>query len=171
MNETEIIQAIIDGNDRYAELVQRYHVGLIIHCDSLVRNRADAEDIAQEAFIKAYQSLEKYDADKSRFSTWLYRIATNLAIDHLRKTKHKIDVEDIESLAQATMPDHLDAEERQEIRRAVAELMPPEYRRVIEAYYWDGKSYDEIARSEGVPLNTTRTWIRRAKLQLKEKLS
>jgi RNA polymerase sigma factor (sigma-70 family) len=80
-------------------------------------------------------------------------------------------VEDVEALAEATMPTYLEDEEREEMRRAVESLVPPEYRRVIEAYYWDGKSYQEIAEAEGVPLNTTRTWIRRAKLQLKEKMS
>jgi len=170
-NESEIIQAIIAGDDRYAELVERYHVGLIIHCERMVKDRDDAEDIAQEAFVKAYLDLKRYDPAKARFSTWLYKIATNLALDHLRKHKRKMSVEDVEALAEATMPTYLEDEERQEMRKAVEDLVPPEYRRVIEAYYWDGKSYQEIAELEGVPLNTTRTWIRRAKLQLKEKLS
>ena len=170
-NESEIIKAVIDGHDRYAELVERYHVGLIIHCERIVRDRDDAEDIAQEAFVKAYLEIRKYDPDKSRFSTWLYKIATNLALDHLRKQKRKMNVEDVEALAEATMPTYLEDEEREELRKAVESLVPPEYRRVIEAYYWDGKSYQEIAELEGVPLNTARTWLRRAKLQLKEGLA
>lgn len=170
-NEAQTIKDIITGADRYAELVERYHVGLIIHCERIIKDRDDAEDIAQEAFVKAYLQLATYDATKSRFSTWLYKIATNLALDHLRKTKHNMTVEDVEVLAEATMPTYLEDEERAEMRRAVEGLVPPEYRRVIEAYYWDGKSYQEIAEAEGVPLNTTRTWIRRAKQQLKEKMS
>lgn len=169
-NESEIIKAVIDGDDRYAELVERYHVGLIIHCERIVRDRDDAEDIAQEAFVKAYLEIRRYDPDKSRFSTWLYKIATNLALDHLRKQKRKMNVEDVEALAEATMPTYLEDEEREELRKAVGSLVPPEYRRVIEAYYWDGKSYQEIAELEGIPLNTARTWLRRAKLQLKEEL-
>lgn len=171
MNETEIIGAIIAGADRYRELVERYHVGLIIHCERLVKDRDDAEDIAQEAFIKAYQQLKKYDPERSRFSTWLYRIATNLAIDHLRKQRRRVRVDDIESVAEATMPTHIQDEERQAAIQAVIQLQPPEYRRAIEAYYWSGKSYQEIAEQEKVPLNTVRTWLRRAKLQLREELS
>ena len=169
-NESQIIEKILAGSDRYAEFVERYHVGLIIHCERIVKNREDAEDIAQDAFVKAYLQLKTYDSDKSRFSTWLYKIATNLALDHLRKNKHTMTVEDIEGLAEATMPTYLEDEERDEMRRAVQSLVPPEYRRVIESYYWDGKSYQQIAEAEGVPLNTTRTWIRRAKLQIKDKM-
>jgi RNA polymerase sigma-70 factor (ECF subfamily) len=170
-NEQEIIQAVIAGSDRYEELVQRYHVGLIIHCERMVKDRDDAEDIAQEAFVKAYLQLSKYNSEKSRFSTWLYKIATNLALDYLRKQKRKMNVDDVEVLAEATMPTYLEDEMRQTMRDAVKSLVPPEYRRVIEAYYWDGKSYQEIADAEGIPLNTTRTWIRRAKQQLKEKVA
>ncbi len=171
MNENEIINAIRDGADRYEELVKRYHVGLIIHSEQLVGGRDDAEDIAQEAFVRAYLQLEHFDSDKARFSTWLYRIATNLAIDHLRKQKHKVQVADIELLAEATMPAYIEEEEKLQIHKAVTGLMPPEYRKAIEAYYWHGKSYQEIADEAGVPLNTIRTWLRRAKLQLKEELS
>lgn len=169
-NEQNIIQEILTGTDRYEELVQRYHVGLIIHCERLVGDRDEAEDIAQEAFIKAYVDLHRYDPAKARYSTWLYKIATNLALDYLRKQKRKIIVENIEDLAESTMPTYLEDEERREIRDAITSLVPPEYRRVIEAYYWEGKSYQEIANAEGIPLNTTRTWLRRAKAQLKEQI-
>jgi RNA polymerase sigma-70 factor, ECF subfamily len=170
-DENTIIRAVVAGSDRYAELVNRYHVGLIIHCEQLVGDRDEAEDIAQEAFVKAYQQLQKYDPTKARFSTWLYRIATNEAIDYLRSRKRRIDVDAIELVAEATMPTYIEDDERSAVRQAVSALMPPEQRRVIEAYYWEGKSYQEIADEMSAPLNTIRTWIRRAKLQLREKLS
>lgn len=171
MDETEIIAAVKDGGDRFGELVGRYHAGLIIHCERLVGNRQEAEDVAQEAFVRAYTRLDRFDPAKGRFSTWLYKIATNLAIDYLRKHTRRVEVEDIEAIAELTMPLHLEAEARREIRTAVLALVPPEYRQVIEAYYWEGKSYQQIADERQVPINTVRTWIRRAKAQLKEKLS
>jgi RNA polymerase sigma-70 factor (ECF subfamily) len=171
VNEIEIIEAIRGGADRYEELVRRYHKGLIIHCEQLLGDRDEAEDMAQEAFVKAYLGLEKYDAAKARFSTWLYKIATNLCLDHLRRQYRKLVVEDIEALAEATMPTFLKNEEQQEVRQAVLALMPPEYRQAIEAYYWQGRSYQQIADDAGVPINTIRTRLRRAKLQLKESLS
>jgi RNA polymerase sigma-70 factor (ECF subfamily) len=170
-NESELIAATIAGRAGYEQLIERYHVGLIIHCDRLVGDRDDAEDIAQEAFIKAYQKLNTFDTRQARFSTWLYRIATNLCIDHLRKRKRHVDVNDIESVAEATMPTHLDDELKAEVRVAVLALMPPEYRKVVEGYYWQGKSYQQLAKELDVPLNTVRTWLRRGKAQLKEQLS
>lgn len=169
--ENQIIAEICSGIDKYELLVRRYHVGLIIHCEQLVHNRADAEDIVQEAFVKAYASLSSFDPTKARFSTWLYKIATNLAIDFLRRQKRRVDVQDIEEIAETTMPSFMEDEERQAVRRAVSGLMPPHYRTVIEQYYWQGKSYQEIADAQGVPLNTVRTWLKRAKEQLQEELS
>jgi len=170
MDESKLIEEVIAGADRFEELVRRYHVGLIIHCEGLVGDRDAAEDIAQEAFVKAYFDLEKFDPNKARFSTWLYRIATNKAIDYLRQQKRRVSVEDIESIAEATMPAYIEEEQKQEIRQAVLKLVPPKYRQVIEAYYWDGKSYEQIAHDMDIQLNTVRTWLRRAKLQLKEEL-
>ncbi|HYH74544.1 MAG TPA: sigma-70 family RNA polymerase sigma factor, partial [Candidatus Saccharimonadales bacterium] len=135
MNQTEeaaIIAAIIDGTDRYTELVERYHVGLIIHCEQLVGDRDEAEDVAQEAFVKAYLQLGHFKPAAGRFSTWLYRIATNEAIDHLRKQKRRVHVADLEAVAEATMPAYIEEDERRFIRQAVTTLQPPEQRRVIE---------------------------------------
>ena len=168
--EKDIIAAVINGSDRYEELVMRYHVGLIIHCEHLVGDRDDAEDIAQEAFVKAYMQLHKFDPGKARFSTWLYKIATNLAIDFLRKKKRHITVRDVEAIAEATMPVYIEEDRQAEVVKAVSALQPPEYKRVIEAYFWQGKSYQQISDQEHIPLNTVRSRLRRAKLQLKEKL-
>lgn len=172
MNENTTIKKVIAGDtDAYAHLVARYHVGLIIHCERLCGDRDDAEDIAQEAFIKAFNNLSNYDPAKSRFSTWLYRIATNKAIDYLRAAKRKVPAEDIELIADEAAPDYEAEETKREVRDAVAKLQPPTHRQVVEAYYWEGKSYEEIAQTLEIPINTVRTWLRRAKQQLKEQLS
>lgn len=167
--ENYIIQAVITGDtEQYRQLVERYQTGLIIHCENLVKNRADAEDIAQDAFIKAYQSLRTFNANKAQFSTWLYRIATNKAIDHLRKSKRTVNVDDIEVLADTTMPITLADDEIALLRQAVDTLEPPVYSRVIKAYFWESKSYEKIAKELDVPMSTVGTWMRRAKAQLKE---
>ncbi|HVI69397.1 MAG TPA: sigma-70 family RNA polymerase sigma factor [Magnetospirillaceae bacterium] len=172
MNEQKIIKDILHGKpDRYADLVERYHIGLIIHCEHIMGNRDDAEDIAQETLIKAFDKLPKFDSNRARFSTWLYKIATNTALDYLRKHKRQFTVEDIEELAGATEPTYLEDAERAEVRKAVIALTPPEYRHIIEAYYWQGKSYKQIAAELDKPLNTISSSMRRAKAQLKEALS
>ncbi|HRF28255.1 MAG TPA: RNA polymerase sigma factor [Candidatus Saccharibacteria bacterium] len=170
MDDKKIIEEIIAGNrDAYRSLVERYQTGLIIHCENLLKNRASGEDIAQESFIKAYQTLQKFDENKGRFSTWLYKIATNKCIDELRKQKRTVDIDDVEQLcAETTAPMYND--EAQMLREAVELLEPPEYSRVIKAYYWEGKSYEQIARELNIKSQTVGTWLHRAKIQLKEAL-
>lgn len=173
MNEAEIIKRVCAGDlDQYGQLVERYRVGLIIHCDRFLGDRDEAEDVAQKAFIKAYEKLRVFDSGKARYSTWLYRIATNMALDILKAQRRTIpsDMEDTEgagALDAALMHD----ETIREVRTAVLGLMPPEQRRVIEAFYWDGMSYQAIADEMGVPINTVKSWMRRAKQQLRSKLS
>jgi RNA polymerase sigma-70 factor (ECF subfamily) len=173
MNEIKIIEQVCAGDlELYGRLIERYRVGLIIHCDRLLGDREEAEDIAQRAFIKAYEKLDDFDGKKARYSTWLYRIATNMALDRLKAQKRVVpaDMEDIEgagALDAALMHD----ETIREVRTAVLKLMPPEQRRAIEAFYWDGKSYQAIADEMGVSINTVKSWIRRAKQQLRSDLS
>ncbi len=171
MDESKVIAAVRSGQiDQFAQLVERYHIGLVIYCERMLGDRDDAEDVAQSAFIKAYQQLPHFNAERARFSTWLYRIATNLAIDYLRQHKRVQPHDNIETL-EPTTPDALQAEMLREVRSAVLALMPPEQRRVIEAFYWEGKSCQAIAEELNVPLNTVKSWLRRAKAQLRRKLS
>jgi RNA polymerase sigma-70 factor (ECF subfamily) len=171
MDELQTIEAVRDGDlDRYADLVERYQIGLIIYCERLVGGRAEAEDIAQKVFIKAYEKLATFDGTRGRFSTWIYRIAYNEAIDILRKRKHTKVTDQVEEL-EPIMPDVQQEELLREVRRAVLALVPPEYRRAVEAYYWEGKTYQAIADEMGVPINTVKSWLRRAKTQLRSALS
>lgn len=169
--EKQLITDILAGADCYGDLIKEYHVGLIIHCENLVKDRDDAEDIAQDAFVKAYLRLVQFNPDKARFSTWIYKIATNLCIDFLRQRKRHVLVDDIETMAEVTLPRFIEEEREREVIEAVMNLKPPEFRTVIEEYFWHGKSYQQIALLTDTPLNTVRTRLRRAKLQLKEKLS
>jgi RNA polymerase sigma-70 factor (ECF subfamily) len=173
MNETKIIKAVVAGDAAaYAALVERYQTGLIIHCEHLTKSREDAEDVAQDAFIKAYNQLHKFNAHRGRFSTWLYRIATNTALDFLRRNRRKVVVEDIEAIAEATMPINIeDEEEKRVIADAVKHLQPPKYAAVIQGYFWHGKSYQQLAAEHSTTANTIGVWIHRAKAQLKEELS
>lgn len=171
MDEKQIITLVKDGHtDHYAALVERYQIGLIIYCERLVHDRMEAEDVAQKSFIKAYEKLNTFNQQRGRFSTWLYKIAYNEAIDTLRKAKNKTHVESIEDLDPVT-PDFAAAELLAGVRKAVLALMPPEHRHAIQAYYWEGKSCQAIATDMQVPLNTVKSWLRRAKLQLKDTLS
>lgn len=171
-NEKHIIQHVINGHtDQYRLLIERYQTGLIIHCENIIKDRQDAEDIAQESFIKAFDMLPSYDSSKANFSTWLYRIATNKAIDYLRKNKRVIAVDDPEQYADEHAEVELFDDEIQALRSAVDALKPPEYAQVIKAYFWEGKSYQAIADELDITTNTVGTWMRRAKANLKEVLA
>ncbi len=172
MDEQIYIQRVLAGDKQgFQPLVERYHRGLVIHCDQLLHDYQEAEDTAQDAFCQAYLKLADYEPDKARFSTWLYRIATNKALDRLRKTHRYVTVDEIELIAEKTMPCEIEYDEKESLHKAVLELTPPEYRKVVEAYFWEGKSYAAIARELSVPQATVGTWMRRAKLQLRKELS
>ena len=172
MMDEECIATVLAGNrNAYRELVERYQAGLIIHCENILKDRQDGEDVAQEAFIKAYKSLDRFSQDKARFSTWLYRIATNLCIDMLRKNKRKVILKNIEEQMVAIDPAHIEEDEIRQLRESVETLEPPKYAAIIKAYFWEGKTYQEIATEYDTSTNTIGTWISRAKVQLKEKLS
>ena len=172
MDEKECIKNIVAGDrEAYRELVERYQAGLIIHCENILKNRQEGEDIAQEAFIKAYENLRTFSEGKGRFSTWLYRIATNLCIDLLRKNKRKVDLKNIEDHLESVLPRHIEEEEVEQLRKAIETLEPPKYAAIIKAYFWEGKSYEELATTYETSTNTIGTWMSRAKLQLKGKLS
>jgi RNA polymerase sigma-70 factor (ECF subfamily) len=169
IDEVTIIRRIIAGSkEEYRMLVERYQTGLIIHCENILKDRSLAEDIAQESFVKAYEKIATFDAEKARFSTWLYRIASNKCLDELRKMKQVTNVSVDEM--QEYIPEELYSDEKEHLRRVVRDLQPPEYSRVVQAYYWEGKSYSLIAQEFGTNTQTVGTWLRRAKLQLKEAL-
>lgn len=172
MNENECISAILNGDtEQYRQLVERYQSGLIIHCENITKNRHDGEDLAQDAFIKAYEKLSQFSSDKAAFSTWLYRIATNLCIDYMRRNKRKVPLKNIEERLDATRSAYKDIETTDYVQRALKQLEPPKYATILKAYFWEGRSYDDIAKEYKTSTSTVGTWIRRAKHQLKEKLS
>jgi RNA polymerase sigma-70 factor, ECF subfamily len=171
-DENKVVRRILSGKtDEYGKFIDRYQTGLIIHCENIVRDRQDGEDIAQEAFIKAFDKLGEYDTKKGRFSTWLYKIASNLCIDHLRRKKPQVNVDEIEALAGVTMPAHIEDDDAQTIQKAIKNLEPPKFGTVIRAYYWEGKSYEDLAKEFDTSSNTIATWMRRAKEQLRKELS
>ena len=166
MNEKICIARVLDGDsDAFATLVDRYHVGIILYCEQFTGDRASAEDLAQDVFLAAYQKLKKYRAERGAFSTWLYQLARSRCLDEVRRRKPHIDIDTLPDLSAMTEP--LTEAEKSEVRSAVEALEPPIYRQVIQAYYWEGRSYDDIASQFDLPLNTVRTNLRRAKLQLK----
>ena len=170
MSEEQIIQLVQNGEkDAYRRIVERYQAGVIIYCENIVHDRDSAEDIAQMAFIKAYKKIGAYRSTSAAFSTWLYAIARNQALDYMRKNKIFYPIDDAENIKAPT--EMLSLPEKREIREKFAALKPPEYARVIEAYYWQGLRYEQIAEELGVPATTVGTWLSRAKNSLRKELA
>ena len=172
MHDRMAIQAVLDGNaEAYRALVDRYHVGLIRYVFGIIGDEEAAHDIAQEAFITAYQKLRSYRS-KYAFSTWLYRIARNLAYQDMKY--HKAWALLDEQFVAADTESDADRIDRQivgeDIQRAMGKLRP-EWRSAVQLYYWEDKSYEEIADLLGAPINTVRVWLNRAKAALRSELA
>ena len=129
---------------------------------------ATADDMAQEAFLKAFRLLGGFRGDAA-FSTWLYRVTSSVCLTELRRRARRRESPlDMVALgrqpADTTAPEELDL--RRAVRRCIGRL-PRKYATVIGLYYLQQCSYEEIAESLGIPLGTLKTWMHRARLQLR----
>jgi len=171
--EKAIISEILSGEqEQFRFLVERYHRGLVVHLYNLINDQHTAEDVAQEAFIRAYNKLSQYN-EAYAFSTWLYKIADNIAYRHLKQTKKTNDFAAIEELVPDDKPSLEQATDRiftQEAVRSSIDTLPVIYRQVIALYYWDNFNYEEIAVIMERPVGTIRTWLHRAKEDLRKEL-
>ena len=168
-----IVTEVLSGNhEEYRYLVERYHRGLIQHLYNLIGNKDTAEDVAQEAFIRAYDKLSQYNSDFA-FSTWLYKIADNIAFRNMKQAKNNSDISEVEDLIpddKPTFAENLDKSFTGESVRKAVNTLPVGYRQVISLYYWDGFTYEEIAEVMNRPVGTVRTWLHRAKEELRKEL-
>jgi RNA polymerase sigma-70 factor (ECF subfamily) len=168
IDEQELIAQIVSGDQElYSTLIDRYKDALYRHCFYIVRDEDVAEDMAQEAFIKAFVHLSKYDAAKASYKTWVFTIATRECMTYLRRNK-PLPLQGEELLTSNQPADQM-AKER-EVYDAVMRLQP-KFRTVITLHYWHGYSYEEIAKAMDAPIGSVRGWLFRAKKELKEVLS
>lgn len=170
-SDKTLISLSLEGDTHaYGMLVERYQHALYRHCYLLVYDEAEAQDIAQDTFIKAYQKLPTYNADYA-FSTWLFTIARNKGLSVLRspRIKRRLAEYDFDQDASTAQT----AEERmqlQEVRQAVSKL-PAKYREIVSLHYWDGLPYAEIALVRGTTEGTIKGQMSRAKELLRKELS
>ncbi len=167
--------------DAFADIVE-YHKDKLFHlCYRMLGNREEAQDAAQEAFIRAYVNIHSYDTSK-KFSTWLYRIATNLCIDRIRKKKpdYYLDAEVAgtdglnmysQIAADQVLPEEeLEQVELQEFIQSEILKLPEKYRTVIVLKYIDELSLKEISDILDLPLGTVKTRIHRGREALRNRL-
>lgn len=181
LDRTLIDSALSGDQSAYKGLMERHRQAIFHIILKIVRDNEVAADMVQETFMKAFSSLATYRSE-FKFSTWLYRIAANTAIDHLRKQRMKML--SLDSPPQSTdgpveieVPDNsynpekdlINREQRISINDAI-EALPEKYRVVIIYRHKDDKSYDEIADALSLPVGTVKARIFRARELLKKKL-
>ncbi|MGH9363847.1 MAG: sigma-70 family RNA polymerase sigma factor [Thermoanaerobaculia bacterium] len=165
-------------------LVRRYQTRILSHVARMVGSRDDALDLSQEIFVKVFQALSRYNPE-FKFSTWLFRIAGNAAIDHLRKRRPrtvplqvpepaggqgKVSPFEYKSSDMDPYAELRNSERGKAIAGAIARL-PPEFRELITLRHFTGLSYEEIAEIKQMPLGTVKNKLFRARTVLKEWLS
>jgi len=173
-----LIQKALNGDQRsFRRLRHKYHDAIFNLIARMIRNREEVEDLTQEAFIKAFTSLASFN-DEYAFSTWLYKIATNNCIDHIRRKKlltFSIDkpIESKDSDYTFEVPDStyepdksIIADQRKKILDEAINSLPPKYRQVIILRHTEEKEYQEIARQLKLPLGTVKAHIFRAREML-----
>ncbi|MEO7995730.1 MAG: RNA polymerase sigma factor [bacterium] len=160
------------SDDDFRALVERYQGQVFGLLARMGFAQSMAEDLAQEAFIKAWRALPSFRGE-SQFNTWLYRIVYRQALQHLRSRDRQLRVADDvqqEWLTGApSMTGHSQYELRATLDRALGELPGPQ-RLALALYYFHEQSYLEVAETMELPLNTVKTHIRRGKLRLRELL-
>jgi RNA polymerase sigma factor (sigma-70 family) len=172
-----LVRRALDKGDQkaYAELMSRYRDSVYFMLLKMVNNKDDADDLTIEAFGKAFKRLAQYTPNFA-FSTWLFKIATNNCIDHIRKKKNNtfsIDkpFQDDEG-GEMTMDlrsEQLDPEEKvmkkQKVMmmREVVEKLKPRYKMLVEMRYFEELSYEEIAEKLELPLGTVKAQLFRAR--------
>ena len=178
-NETQLIQKARQGNtEAFAALValhERFVYNLALRT---LGNSDDAADIAQEAFLRAWQALPGFRQD-ARLRTWLYRIVLNLCLNRIPRLRRELN-----ALTQDEMDDipeppstgfdpsaNLEQEEQRAFLHREIDRLPEQYRLLVGLRYQHELSYDEIANLVGLPVGTVKTGLFRAKARLREALS
>ncbi len=185
--DQEIVARARAGEEAaYRELIRRYERPIFSLLFRMVRDRELAEDLAQETFVKALNAIESYRPE-FKFSSWIFKIANNAAIDHLRR--RELDTLSLDGSPHAETPEAIEATalqigDRQEtpldaveskelggaIEAAIARLRP-EYRSCILLRHVEGRAYEEIADILSLPLGTVKTYIHRARNELRVALA
>jgi RNA polymerase sigma-70 factor (ECF subfamily) len=184
--DADVVALAQQGRDAaFRELIRRYERPVFSLIFRMVRDRELAEDLAQDTFIKVLNHIDRYRPE-FKLSSWLFKIANNVAIDHLRRrhldtisidgSPHALTQEAIEATSfdvvgqQETALEELEAKELgSAIERAIASLRP-EYRSCIMLRHVEGRSYEEIAATLDLPLGTVKTYIHRARHELRRAL-
>lgn len=166
-SDARLVALTLGGSQpAFQEIVRRFERPVFSLIARIVRDQALAEDVTQEAFLKAYKSLGSFDANR-KFASWMFRIAHNAALDALRRRAH-------DPLAESegedpAIPSPANPIETAALGRALdaaLDALRPEFRAAIVLRYQQGCSYEEISEVMGIPEGTAKTFVHRARKQM-----
>ncbi|MGZ9222001.1 MAG: RNA polymerase sigma factor [Anaerolineales bacterium] len=172
-SDRDLIQRARRGGDigqAFGELVTRYQTSVFNVCYRILHERADAEDMAQESFVRAHERLNTFDEERP-FGPWIRRVAANMCLNHLSSQKFTTGLDEERDAAESEGPEVIQEarEQSEQIRSALASL-PPHYRLAIELRHYQEMSYEEIAAELKLPLSDVKSHLFRARKLLAEKL-
>ena len=184
LTDQQVVELAIKGRETaYRELLRRYERPVLSLIHRMVRDRELAEDLAQDTFVKVLNALDRYRPE-FKFSSWIFKIAHNTALDWLRKRE-------LPTLSLDGAPDAVSADAQEATRPLVASdepspadftagnelrdqleaaisLLRPEYATAVTLFHMEGLAYEEIAETMSLPLGTVKTFIHRARKELRE---
>ena len=172
--DIELVEHAIAGDQKaYTELMERYREPIYYMLLKMVNNTSDAEDLTIEAFGKAFKNIKQYTANFA-FSTWLFKIASNNAIDFMRKKKlNNVSIDetlrDIDALPvnirseQPTPEESLISEQKMIMLRSIVSKLKPRYRKLVELRYFHEYTYEEISEEMDLPIGTVKAQLFRAR--------
>jgi RNA polymerase sigma-70 factor (ECF subfamily) len=180
-----VTRAQLGSEKAYRELLDRYQRPVFSIIFRMIRDREQAEDLAQETFVRVFNHIGRYDP-RYKFSSWIFKIATNLTIDWIRRkelktvsidgsrnavTSDEMEASAITIVSEDENPEELlEAKELgEEIEQAIGKLRP-EYRAAILLRHVEGREYQEIAEIMALPLGTVKTYIHRGRNELRDTL-
>ncbi|MGO9481652.1 MAG: RNA polymerase sigma factor [Candidatus Kryptoniota bacterium] len=173
--DAALVQSAIDGDQKaFKTLARRYKNAVALIVFKLIRDRSQVEDLTQEVFIKAFQHLNDFDYEH-QFASWLFKIANNHCIDYIRKKKLKVysiddQIKTEDGEVEYEIPDstyepdlNMLREQKSSLIRKAIDSLPAKYREVIVLRHQEELSYEEIAAKTGLPVNTIKVQLFRAR--------
>jgi RNA polymerase sigma-70 factor, ECF subfamily len=173
-DERALVERCRTGDDAaFGELVDRYRNLVYAIVGRMVPERALADDLAQEVFLRIHRGLPYFRGD-ARLSTWIYRIVANVCVEARGRRRLDMPLDERRDDRRPMEPASIDSsfadfELRDRLEKAIAQL-PDNYRLLIAAHYLDGVQYDALAEALGIPIGTVKTHLYRAKRKLRELL-
>lgn len=173
-SDQQVIEKVLQGDRRaYALLIDRYKDMVFTLTLRMLRNREEAEETAQDTFIKIFKSLPNFKGS-SKLSTWVYKIAYNTCLDQLKKGKNKFATEDIDEINESnissvnTIFETLEVKEQQKLIRHCLQLLPGDDSFFLTLFYFEDLSIDEIASVAGIKSNNVKIKLYRGRKKLGE---